>query len=122
MPGVRVAIAFLLIAGCAEHSEPPLDLEAPDAAREVEVEFAVLPEAARDDAELEAIAPYAINAQVKVEISREGGKKEPADMARILEILRAARYSGYVALEYEAAEDPFEAIPQHLKTLKSLIG
>ena len=56
MPAVRVAVAFLLLAGCTEHSEPPLDLEAPDAAREVEVAFAVLPEDARDDAELQAIA------------------------------------------------------------------
>jgi sugar phosphate isomerase/epimerase len=72
-------------------------------------------------AELAEIAPYAINVQVKTEVSR-GGKKEDANLARVIGILRDARYSGYVVLEYEAAEDPMKAIPRHIKTLRSLIG
>ena len=48
--------------------------------------------------------------------------KEEADLARIIAILREARYSGYVVLEYEAAEDPMKAIPRHIKTLRQLIG
>jgi sugar phosphate isomerase/epimerase len=73
-------------------------------------------------ADLVKIAPYAINAQVKVEIQPGGGKKEPADMARVIKILRDAGYRGYVALEYEAEEDPFTTIPDHLKTLRRLIS
>jgi sugar phosphate isomerase/epimerase len=73
-------------------------------------------------ADLAKIAPYAINAQVKVEIMPAGGKKEPADMARVVNILRAAGYRGFVTLEYEAAEDPFTTIPEHLKTLRRLIS
>ena len=74
-------------------------------------------------ADLAELAPYAVNVQVKTEISRKGEKKEEADLARlIVEILRDARYSGYVVLEYEAAEDPLTAIPKHIKTLQSLIG
>jgi sugar phosphate isomerase/epimerase len=71
-------------------------------------------------AELEMIAPYAVNAQIKVEMQVDG-KKVEADLQRIIKILRAANYSGWVALEYEAAEEPFEAIPRWLKQLKPLM-
>ena len=73
-------------------------------------------------AELAELAPYAVNVQVKTEISRKGRKKEEADLAREIAILREARYSGYVVLEYEAAEDPMVAVPRHIKTLRGLIG
>jgi sugar phosphate isomerase/epimerase len=71
-------------------------------------------------AELEMIAPYAVNAQIKVEMQVDG-KKVEADLPRIVKILRAANYSGWVALEYEAAEEPFEAIPRWLNQLKPLM-
>jgi sugar phosphate isomerase/epimerase len=73
-------------------------------------------------ADLAELAPYAVNVQVKTEISRAGKKKEDADLAKVVGILRDARYSGYVVLEYEAAEDPMVAIPKHIKTLRGLIG
>jgi sugar phosphate isomerase/epimerase len=73
-------------------------------------------------ADLARIAPYAVNVQVKTEISRDGKAKEEADLARIIEILQKARYSGYVVLEYEAAEDPMTAVPKHIKTLRGLVG
>jgi hydroxypyruvate isomerase len=57
--------------------------------------------------------------QVKVEIRRRGQKKgEPADLARLAKILRDANYQGYVALEYEAPEDPWQAVPAWLKKMK----
>ncbi|QEH36160.1 Xylose isomerase-like TIM barrel [Aquisphaera giovannonii] len=68
------------------------------------------------------LAPFAINVQVKTEVQRQGKGKEEADLARIVAILREARYSGYVALEYEADEDPLAAVPRHIKTLRQLIG
>lgn len=72
--------------------------------------------------DLEKLAPYAVNVQVKTEIQRKGeSKKEPADLARLVDMLKKVRYSGYVVLEYEAAEDPFKAIPEHVKTLRHLI-
>ncbi|MEO6811788.1 MAG: sugar phosphate isomerase/epimerase family protein [Isosphaeraceae bacterium] len=73
-------------------------------------------------AELAELAPYAINVQVKTEISRKGQKKEEADLGRVVGVLRDARYSGYVVLEYEAAEDPMTAVPRHIKTLRGLMG
>ena len=43
-----------------------------------------------------------------------------ADLARLIKILRDVNYQGYVALEYEAAEDPWKAVPELLKQLKDL--
>ena len=71
--------------------------------------------------DLAKIAPYTINAQVKVDVF-PGGKKEPADLARVVQILKDARYRGYLVLEYEAEEDPFIAVPKHLKRLRELIS
>ena len=65
-------------------------------------------------------APYAVNVQYKVEIQKRGAKKEIADMARVFKILRDANYQGYVALEYEAAEDPWKTLPGYLKQMKEL--
>ena len=73
-------------------------------------------------ADLAKLAPYAVNVQVKTEISRGSKPKEEADLSRVVGVLRDARYSGYVVLEYEAKEDPMKAIPRHLKTLRSLIS
>ncbi|HEV3165146.1 MAG TPA: sugar phosphate isomerase/epimerase family protein [Isosphaeraceae bacterium] len=72
-------------------------------------------------ADLALLAPYAVNVQVKTEIQRKGQPKEDADLARVIKILRDARYSGYVVLEYEAAEDATTAVPRHIKTLRELI-
>jgi sugar phosphate isomerase/epimerase len=71
-------------------------------------------------ADLAKIAPYATNAQVKVEMS-PGGRKQPADLPRVVGILREAGYRGYVVLEYEAAEDPYQAIPGYIDELRTLI-
>jgi sugar phosphate isomerase/epimerase len=73
-------------------------------------------------ADLAAIAPYAVVVQIKTEIQRAGKKKEDADLKKKLDILRAVNYRGYVALEYEAAEDPKTAVPRHVETLRKLIG
>ena len=71
--------------------------------------------------DLEKIAPYAINAQVKVDVF-PGGKKQPTDLARVVKILKSAHYRGYLVLEYESEEDPFLAVPKHLKQLRELIS
>lgn len=71
-------------------------------------------------ADLARIAPYAVTVQLKTEVEPAGKKKAPADIPRLFSILRDAGYRGYVALEYEAAEDPHTAVPRFLKTMKSL--
>ena len=71
-------------------------------------------------ADLAKIAPYGVVSQVKTEVF-PGGKREEADLARVVKILKDANFHGYVALEYEAAEDPKVAVPKHIKQLRKLI-
>jgi sugar phosphate isomerase/epimerase len=71
-------------------------------------------------ADLAKIAPYAVNAQIKVAVEVDG-KKQPADLKRMVEILRAAEYRGYVVLEYEES-DPYGEIPEYISKLRDLIG
>jgi sugar phosphate isomerase/epimerase len=71
------------------------------------------------------LAPKAITVQVKTEVPKEEGKsagREPADIERIIQILRDANYRGYVALEYEEKRDPYEAVPEYLKRLRAAMG
>ncbi|MGL4551150.1 MAG: sugar phosphate isomerase/epimerase family protein, partial [Gemmataceae bacterium] len=71
--------------------------------------------------DLAKIAPFAVNAQVKTEIF-PGGRREEADLGRLIGILRRADYGGYVALEYEAKEEPREAVPGYVEKLRKLLG
>ncbi len=72
-------------------------------------------------ADLAQLAPYAVVVQLKTEIQRAGMKKrEDADLKRLINMLRSASYRGYIALEYEAAEEPKKAIPRHIEALKKL--
>jgi len=73
-------------------------------------------------AEIAEAAPYAVNVQVKTEIRRKGKNTEPADLERVVGILRDTRYSGYVVLEYTASEDARTAVPRFIKQIRSLIG
>lgn len=71
--------------------------------------------------DLERCAPYAVNVQIKTEVQPKGQQKQSADLKRAVEILRKANYQGYVALEYEAAEDAHIAVPRALEELKRLL-
>lgn len=71
-------------------------------------------------ADLALCAPYTVNVQIKVELRRRGQKaNEASDLLRLVRILRNANYQGYVALEYEAKEDPWKAVPEWLKRMKA---
>ena len=65
--------------------------------------------------ELEMLAPYAVTAQIKVKVA---GK--PADLPRVVGILNAVNYRGWLALEYEEEEEPKVAVPRYLAELKRL--
>jgi len=71
--------------------------------------------------DLAKIAPYAINAQLKVDLY-PNGRHELADLGRVINILRQANYRGYIVLEYEATPDPFDAVPGHLKQLREILA
>lgn len=70
-------------------------------------------------ADMEATAAYAVNVQLKTEL-KVGGKKETCDFERVIGILQDQGYAGYVVLEYEEQEDPFEHVPPILEQLQKL--
>ena len=72
-------------------------------------------------ADFAAAASYAVNVQLKVEL-RIGNEKKEADLKRFADLLRKANYQGYVVLEYEAATDPYKAVPPLLKELQSILA
>ena len=70
--------------------------------------------------DLAKIAPYAVNAQIKVNV-KKAGVKTPADIKRTVNILKDAGYRGYVVLEYEEKK-PMEEIPRYIDQLRALVG
>jgi len=72
-------------------------------------------------ADLARCVPYAVTAQVKVEMQAKGGPKQEADFGRLVRMLKDAGYRGTVTLEYEAAEPPLVAVPRYLDRLRSLL-
>ncbi len=64
--------------------------------------------------------PYAANSQFKVQMHDAAGKHWESDWDRIVKMFAEGGYRGYMALEYEAKEDPFTAVPRHLKHLNAL--
>lgn len=67
-------------------------------------------------------APHAVNVHLKVNVHSTTGGRVQADYGRIAKILAAAGYRGYVAVEYEAKDDPHQAIPQEVAKLRQAIG
>lgn len=72
-------------------------------------------------ADLARIAPYAVNAQIKVMMRKPDRSKYPADLERVVDLLIEAKYRGFVTLEYEE-QKPFEEIPEYLQQLRQLIS
>ena len=72
-------------------------------------------------ADFAVAASYAVNVQLKVEL-RIGNEKKEADLKRFADLLRKANYQGYVVLEYEAATDPYKAVPSLLKELQGILA
>jgi sugar phosphate isomerase/epimerase len=74
--------------------------------------------------DLAKIAPYTVNAQIKTEMKPRGAKdRSPADLEKVVGILKAANYQGFVTLEFEEkGVNPFTAVPVVLGKLRSLIG
>lgn len=72
--------------------------------------------------EIALVAPYAVNVHLKAEVRAKGKGAQPTDFVRLADILRAARYRGYLALEYESAEDPLTAVPRLIDEIRSAIA
>lgn len=72
-------------------------------------------------AEIRAAAPYAVNWQVK-ELITVNGREEPADLNRIVKIVREAGYRGYLPIETLGSGDPREKVRAMFSALhKALI-
>jgi sugar phosphate isomerase/epimerase len=71
--------------------------------------------------QIEKCVPYAVNVQVKAEQRNEDGTRSAQDWSKIIQLLRAGSYKGYLALEYEAKEPAPTALPRLMKKLQSLI-
>lgn len=67
--------------------------------------------------------PYTVNVQFKTDMGEPPpAGPRPADLKRLTRILRDHGYQGWVALEYEAKEDPATAIPPLLQEMKALFA
>ncbi|MBI1839517.1 MAG: sugar phosphate isomerase/epimerase [Verrucomicrobia bacterium] len=69
--------------------------------------------------DLERCAPYAVNVQYKAEMKSKGESPKPSDMPRVMNLLRKSGYQGFVTLEYESAEDPWQAVPRILDSMRA---
>ncbi len=70
--------------------------------------------------QIASCVPYAVNSQFKVSLRLDDGTRGLSDWDRIVKMLADGGYRGYMALEYEAEEDPFTAVPKHLARLREL--
>ncbi len=68
--------------------------------------------------QIEMIAPYAVNVQVKAMVKDENGPR-PSDWDRVAKMLVANNYRGYLALEYEEKE-PLVHTPALFKKLREV--
>ena len=70
-------------------------------------------------AELEQIAPYALNVQVKAVTSNSvRGTKKATDFSRLAQMLRGVGYRGYIVLEYEEEGDPRTQCPHYMEKIR----
>jgi sugar phosphate isomerase/epimerase len=68
--------------------------------------------------DLEKLAPYSLNVQVKVVIHPEGQPSQASDYERLAKILRSAGYRGYIVLEFEESGDPRQECRKHIDKLR----
>ena len=76
-------------------------------------------------ADIARAAPYAVNWQIKQRQNR-AGKAVPTDLPKLLRIIRASGYRGYLPIETIAsaseAYDPFALVPSYLKQVRDAIA
>ncbi len=70
--------------------------------------------------DLEKVAPYALNVQVKVVTANDEQRrnKEPTDFSRLASMLRQVGYRGYIVLEYEEAGDPRQQCRRYVDKIR----
>ncbi len=71
--------------------------------------------------QMEAVAPWAVNVQLKTVISHPDGTRKEIDLERLAGILQRTRYRGYVALEYEEPGDVWEACQHWIPRIRAAL-
>jgi sugar phosphate isomerase/epimerase len=72
-------------------------------------------------AQIEMCAPYATNIHFKSQV-HINHQAQTADWPRVLQILGAAGYRGYLALEYELEADPLGEVPKLVAKMRETIA
>jgi len=72
-------------------------------------------------AEYEQTAPHAVTTHAKVTYRSLEGKKTPVDYARVVEIMKAVGYQGYLNIEYEEPEEARVGVPRFVEELKRVL-
>lgn len=70
--------------------------------------------------QMRACLPYAVNVQVKAEMTYDDGHTGPQDWDRVVKLIAEGGYKGYLSLEYEAKEESAVAVPRGLAELRTL--
>jgi sugar phosphate isomerase/epimerase len=70
--------------------------------------------------QIEMCLPQSVNIQVKVEMLDDSGKRVRQDWDRVVRMIAASGYKGYLALEYEAEESALQAVPRLMAQLREL--
>ena len=70
--------------------------------------------------QIELCLPYAVNVQIKSEMRHDDGTRGPSDWNHVFQLFARYGYKGYIAIEYEAKEDPAVAVPRECKRLREL--
>ena len=73
--------------------------------------------------DLEKIAPYAVNVQMKTSLHRKGAEEpEAMDVPRLIAILKKANYQGWFTLEYDEGEGAETEVPKILGEMRKAVG
>jgi len=73
--------------------------------------------------QIEMAVPHAVSTHFKTTVADdEGGGRSPFDWDRVMKLLVAGGYRGYVGLEFEATGDPATEVPPTLRKLKEFAG
>jgi hydroxypyruvate isomerase len=71
--------------------------------------------------QIEMSVPHAVSTHFKTTIANDtGGTRSPVDFDRVMKMLVAGGYRGYIGLEFEATGDPMVEVPPTLRKLKDL--
>lgn len=68
----------------------------------------------------ERLAPSAVTTHVKVTV-RQGDGRETVDYRRVVRLMRAAGYDGYMAIEFEEKEDPVVGVDRFAAYMRGCI-